>query len=157
MAFKVVDQLEISESEKLQMPPQGMVALGVVGGRLVGSNFASMRIRTSDPITVTTLTATNDIFTIDLSGTDRIFEIVPLEDSTISVSGATLEEFNEFIIQVTDGGAYVLTYPSGTRFVSGTPPELSNPGTDMLAFNSLDGGTTWNCISIALGLLVPPS
>jgi hypothetical protein len=157
MAFKIVDSLELKEGSALPTPAEGMVAVGVVDGRLVGSDSSATRVKTGDPITIAAPTVSGGVFTVDINGTDRVFKITPTANASISVVGAVQDEFNEFIIQITNGGAYALTYPTGTRFSSGTPPELSNPGTDMLAFNSLDGGTTWNCIAIALGLLDPLS
>jgi len=42
-----------------------------------------------------------------------------------------------------NGGIGAQTWPSGTIWSGGTPPALTASGTDLLIFNTVDGGTVW--------------
>jgi hypothetical protein len=46
------------------------------------------------------------------------------------------------VLHLTNGGAGIQTWPTGTKWPSGTIPTLTNPGVDVLVFNTIDG-TTW--------------
>lgn len=49
----------------------------------------------------------------------------------------------EFRLYVTNGGAFTITWPTGTKWPGGTRPSLTVAGLDILRFSTLDGGTTW--------------
>lgn len=53
------------------------------------------------------------------------------------------------ILELTNGGAGVITYPAGSKFVNATQPVLTVSGKDTLGFYSIDGGTTINWVIIA--------
>ncbi|EHJ49485.1 cell wall surface anchor family protein [Solidesulfovibrio carbinoliphilus subsp. oakridgensis] len=48
-----------------------------------------------------------------------------------------------FVLLLTNGGAYTITWPTGTKWAGGTAPTLTTSGTDALVFVTTDGGTTW--------------
>lgn len=48
-----------------------------------------------------------------------------------------------FILDLTNGGAYVQTWWSGVKWTGGTAPTLTAAGRDSLGFFTHDGGTTW--------------
>lgn len=48
-----------------------------------------------------------------------------------------------FLLELTNGGAYTLTFPASVKWPSGSAPVLSGFGVDILAFYTVDGGTTW--------------
>lgn len=48
-----------------------------------------------------------------------------------------------FILELTNGGAYTQTWPTGTKWAAGVAPALTAAGVDILAFYTHDGGTTW--------------
>lgn len=50
---------------------------------------------------------------------------------------------NSFILELTNGGAHAVTWFSGVRWSSGTPPTLTASGVDILGFYSTDGGLTY--------------
>lgn len=48
-----------------------------------------------------------------------------------------------FILNLTNGGAYTITWWSGMKWASGSAPSLTAAGRDALGFYTYDGGTTW--------------
>lgn len=48
-----------------------------------------------------------------------------------------------FVLRLTNGGAYTMTWPASVDWPSGTAPTLTAAGVDMLAFITDDAGTTW--------------
>lgn len=74
-----------------------------------------------------------------------VFTITATANTTFSVvnvpsSGTVCS----FILEITNGGAYTITWWSGIDWASGIPPTLTAAGRDMLSFITYDGGTTWN-------------
>ena len=48
-----------------------------------------------------------------------------------------------FYLELTNGGAYVVTWPGAVSWDVATAPTLQASGVDILAFVTTDGGTTW--------------
>lgn len=48
-----------------------------------------------------------------------------------------------FILELANGGAATVTWPSATKWPSGTAPTLTSSGTDIFVFITDDGGTVW--------------
>lgn len=48
-----------------------------------------------------------------------------------------------FILELTNGGAYTITWPASVRWPAGAAPVLTASGVDLLVFTTRDGGTTW--------------
>jgi hypothetical protein len=48
-----------------------------------------------------------------------------------------------FVLELTDGGSYNVTWFSGVTWPQGYPPNLTAVGVDVLGFFSFDAGTTW--------------
>lgn len=48
-----------------------------------------------------------------------------------------------FILELQNGGAATVTWPSATKWPGGTAPTLTSSGFDVLVFITDDGGTTW--------------
>lgn len=49
-----------------------------------------------------------------------------------------------FVLELTNGGAFTITWFAGLTFPGGTAPTLTAAGRDVLAFFTRDGGTTWS-------------
>jgi hypothetical protein len=49
-----------------------------------------------------------------------------------------------FVLDITNGGAYTVTWWAGLKWPGGLVPTLTAAGRDVLAFYTHDGGTTWN-------------
>jgi hypothetical protein len=61
-------------------------------------------------------------------------------------------DFCGFVLEITDGGAYVITYPASVDWVGGTPPTLTAAGVDQLVFTTRDAGTTWRGFVVGLDI-----
>ena len=55
-----------------------------------------------------------------------------------------------FVLELTNGGAYTLTFPAAVDWEGGTAPTLTAAGVDILVFYTRDGGTTWHGIASSL-------
>lgn len=64
--------------------------------------------------------------------------------TTLTVSNVpTSGTVGYFILELTNGGAGAVTYPTGTKWAKGTAPTLTASGIDLLRFVTRDAGTTW--------------
>jgi hypothetical protein len=52
-------------------------------------------------------------------------------------------DFGTFVLELTNGGAFTITYPASVDFVGGVAPTLTASGVDQLVFTTRDGGTTY--------------
>jgi hypothetical protein len=77
---------------------------------------------------------------------------------SMTMNGATTYTFSgapasgnaaSFTLELTNGGAYTVTWPSGTKWSSGAAPTLTASGTDILTFYTRDGGTTWRGVMVS--------
>lgn len=80
---------------------------------------------------------------IDLS-LGNVFTKSVNSDTTFSVlnclsSGTS----NSFILELTNAGAFTITWFSGIKWAEGIAPTLTASGVDVLGFYSYDGGVTW--------------
>jgi len=70
--------------------------------------------------------------------------------TTLTVSNAAPSGgVTSFILELTNGGAYTVTWWSGIKWAGGTVPTLTAAGTDLLGFYTRDGGTTWRGIMMS--------
>ena len=52
-------------------------------------------------------------------------------------------DFGAFVLELTNGGAFVITWPASVDWPGGTAPTLTASGVDQLVFTTRDGGTTY--------------
>jgi hypothetical protein len=52
-------------------------------------------------------------------------------------------DFGCFVLELTNGGAFAITWPASVDWPGGTAPTLTASGKDQLVFTTRDGGTTW--------------
>jgi hypothetical protein len=64
-------------------------------------------------------------------------------------------DFGCFVLELTNGGAFVITYPASVDFIGGVAPTLTAAGVDQLAFTTRDGGTTYFCFVAGLDIKSP--
>lgn len=85
---------------------------------------------------------------IDLSlGT--VFSGTIVGSTTFSVSNVPVSgKVGAFMLDLTNGGAYTVTWWSGVVWQNGIAPTLTVSGRDLLGFITRDGGTTWNGLLI---------
>ncbi len=63
---------------------------------------------------------------------------------TWTFSGAPASGFARFIVlELTNGGAYTMTWPASVKWPGGVAPTLTASGVDVLVFVTDDAGTTW--------------
>lgn len=65
--------------------------------------------------------------------------------SNVPSSGTTAS----FIIELTDGGSYAITWWANVKWSKGSAPVLTTSGKDVLGFYTHDNGTTWNGLVLA--------
>jgi hypothetical protein len=64
-------------------------------------------------------------------------------------------DFCGFVLELTNGGAFVITYPASVDFVGGVAPTLTASGVDQLVFTTRDGGTTYFAFVAGLDIKSP--
>jgi hypothetical protein len=52
-------------------------------------------------------------------------------------------DFGTFVLELTNGGAFAITWPASVDWPGGTAPTLTASGKDQLVFTTRDAGTTW--------------
>ena len=73
--------------------------------------------------------------------------------ATLTVSNiATTGLVSSFILELTNGGAFAVTWFAGVTWDAATAPTLTAAGRDLLGFITHDGGTTWSGIIIGQAL-----
>lgn len=65
------------------------------------------------------------------------------------INPAAVGTTNSFILELTNGGSKIVTWPSGTTWDGGVLPELTANGVDVLGFYSYDGGNVWRGMLIS--------
>lgn len=81
--------------------------------------------------------------TFDLSVADFQFGTVTGDITSLSISNwASSGKVEHFELELTDGGAHDITWPSAIKWDGGSDPTLQSSGVDTLVFYSRDGGTT---------------
>jgi hypothetical protein len=64
-------------------------------------------------------------------------------------------DFGTFVLELTNGGAFVITYPASVDFPGGVAPTLTAAGVDQLVFTTRDGGTTYFAFVAGLDIKSP--
>jgi hypothetical protein len=77
--------------------------------------------------------------------TKTITAISTLTVSNVPATGTVAS----FILDLTNGGAFAITWWANMKWASGTAPTLTASGRDILGFFTHDAGTTWNGLVLA--------
>lgn len=89
--------------------------------------------------------ASGNYFTKTISGT-----------TTFTVANvASSGDVAAFILVLTNGGSATVNFFSGVTFAGGTAPTLTTSGVDLLGFFTINGGTTWRGLVLALDIKAP--
>ena len=81
--------------------------------------------------------------TFDLT-TANFFSATLDQASTFTFSNPPASgDFGTFVLELTNGGAFVITWPASVDWVGGAAPTLTSSGVDQLVFTTRDGGTTY--------------
>lgn len=85
---------------------------------------------------------------IDLS-TGAYFSKTITAATTFTVTNPPSANLIEsFLVELTNGGAFLVTWWSGVKWIAGSAPLLTASGRDVLGFYTTDGGATWTGITI---------
>jgi len=85
-------------------------------------------------------------------GVTRTFDLTVANDFTATLDQASTFTFSNPVasgstsylsITITNGGAFVITWPLSVDWPSGTAPTLTAAGVDILTFKTTNGGTIW--------------
>ena len=82
--------------------------------------------------------------TFDLS-TANFFSATLDQNCTFTFSNpAGTGDFCGFVLALTNGGAFTITWPASVNWPGGTPPTLTAAGLDILVFVTYNAGTDWS-------------
>lgn len=90
-------------------------------------------------------------------GATRTFDITTANYFTATVDQASTFTFSNptasgdacaFYIQLTNGGAFTVTWPGAVAWDAGEAPTLQSSGVDILGFVTTNGGTTWRGLTV---------
>lgn len=130
IAFDGSANITIATTDSTKLPLSGGVMTGAI------TSIRETRVAVdSNSINL----AAGNVFTKTISAN------VPLVVANIASSGTT----NSFILELTNGGAYIVTWWPGVKWTGGIAPILSVVGTDILGFYSHDGGLSWHGIVVS--------
>lgn len=86
----------------------------------------------ADEYTATALGSVSGTITLNLTLASE-WSFTPSAATTVAFSNPPASGLNQVIyLQITNGGAFTITWPTGTQFASGTAPTLTPSGTDVL-------------------------
>jgi hypothetical protein len=86
------------------------------------------------------------------AGATRTFDLAVANFFSVTIDQATTftfsnppasGDFGAFVMEITNGAAFVITFPASVDFPGGTAPTLTASGVDQLVFTTRDGGTTY--------------
>ena len=105
------------------------------------------------------LTGRTDLKTVSIARVDKgaisgaqAFDVATAQYFTLTLSGPLTPSFanvpvgtwaQAVVFRVTNGGAFVITWPGSIKWVSGAVPTLTANGVDLLGFITDDNGVTW--------------
>ena len=93
--------------------------------------------------------------TFDLE-TANFFSATLDQNSTFTFSNPPASgDFGGFVMELTNGGAYTITWPASVDWPAGTAPTLTSSGVDQLVFTTRDGGTNWYGFVAGLDIKTP--
>ena len=89
--------------------------------------------------------------TIDIVSGNSVSATVDTSETTFTFSNPTAsDELCVFSLVLTNGAAFTVNWPASVDWESGTAPDLTVAGVDILVFCTIDGGTTWHGSTFAL-------
>jgi hypothetical protein len=86
------------------------------------------------------------------AGATRTFDLADGNFFSVTIDQATTFTFSNppgsgdfgcFVMEITNGSAFVITFPASVDWPGGTAPTLTASGKDQLVFTTRDGGTTY--------------
>lgn len=110
-------------------------------GGLVG--ITATQTLTNKTITALKETKVASSTNFDLSAANYFtYTVSAITTFTVSNTAAS-GSVSSFILDITNGGAYAITWFAGVQWPGGIAPVLTTSGRDSLGFYTYDGGTVW--------------
>lgn len=94
---------------------------------------------------VVTLANTSNTVNVALA---NYFVCTPAGTTTFVFTGVPVSRDSSFVIELTNGGAYTVSFPSTVRWPANTAPTLTSSGKDLLIFSTANTGSTWRASSL---------
>lgn len=106
----------------------------------------------TEKFTITNLGNITGATAINLATADTFYGTVT-GNPTFSFSNVPATGAAVFVtLELTNAGAYTITWPASVTWPGGSPPDLTASGVDVLTFYTRDGGTTWRAAASMLDL-----
>jgi len=116
-----------------------------LGGSLDGVDNTVSKVNLKDTSEITNAITTNTgSTTIDITAGNSVTDTIGVATTYIFSNPTASDEMCAFTLTLTNGAAYVVTWPSSVDWPSATAPTLTASGVDVLTFFTVDGGTIWH-------------
>ena len=144
-----------NSGQPLHIAPSDSIisALGKLEGYLHGTLLSDRYVSLASDQTITgKKTFASNTFAVPVEVENGVVDVSASSVFTLPVEGDTVIQFTgvpegqsaSFSLAVENGGSHNITWPSSIEWVNGEPPSLKETGTDLLQFETWDGGETWH-------------
>lgn len=120
----------------------GPFAVGNTSGAIANT---SLDVYGGVAMNVVTLATSSNTINVALA---NYFVVNPAGTTAFVFTGAPVARDSSFVIELTNGGAYTITFPASVRWPLGTAPTLTSSGKDLLIFSTANTGTIWRGSSL---------
>ena len=120
----------------------GPFAVGNTSGAIANT---SLDVYGGVAMNVVTLATTSNTVNVALA---NYFVCTPAGTTTFVFTGVPVSRDSSFVIELTNGGAYTVSFPSSVRWPANTAPTLTASGKDLLIFSTANTGSTWRASSL---------
>ena len=120
----------------------GPFAVGNTSGAIANT---TLDVYGGAAMNVVTLATTSNTVNVALA---NYFVCTPAGTTTFVFTGAPVSRDSSFVIELTNGGAYTISYPASVRWPANTAPTLTSSGKDLLIFSTANTGSTWRASSL---------
>lgn len=132
--------LATAKQERLRVDPSGNVGINTA------SPLAKLHVFGDVSLNRNALGSVSGSTTIDIK-TANYFTATSTGTITWTFSNPTSSgNTSSFILELTNGGSYTQNWPAAVKWPQGSAPSLTASGVDILAFMTIDGGTTYRGI-----------
>lgn len=117
-------------------------ALPKAGGTMTGQ--LNVKNSTLAKVAIATGSGTKDLN----MASGQVFTFTPNGNTTFTFSNvpATADTAFGFVLKLTNGGAFTMTWPASVTWANNLAPDLTAAGTDILVFFTTDGGTSFSAV-----------
>lgn len=116
------------------------VSLSVANTWTALQTFSVGSVSTPERETAVSLTGT----AIDVATGNYFYKTIAANTTFTLTNSPASGTAQAFVLELTNGGAYTITWFANLTFPYGIAPTLTASGRDVLAFFTRDGGTTWS-------------